>query len=43
MGLGIGYVHTPSSIYYLHRLEVEGTYDLETFASLLPWSDALED
>lgn len=38
MGLGTGYTHSLNSIYYLQRMEVQGTYDLEKFASLLPWS-----
>jgi len=42
MGLGIGYTHNLNSIFYLQRIEVEGTYDMEKFASLLPWSSPIE-
>ncbi|MEJ2511396.1 MAG: polysaccharide deacetylase family protein, partial [Anaerolineales bacterium] len=42
MGLGIGYTHNLNSVYYLQRIEVEGTYDMEKFASLLPWSSPIE-
>ena len=42
MGLGPGYTHTLNSIYYLQRIEVQGTYDMEKFASLLPWSSPVE-
>lgn len=38
VGLGTGYTHNLYSIYYLQRMEVEGTYDMEKFASMLPWS-----
>ncbi len=42
MGLGTGYTHQQNSIYYLQRIEVQGTYDMETFASLLPWSSPID-
>ncbi len=42
MGLGIGYTHNLNSVFYLQRIEVEGTYDMEKFASLLPWSSPIE-
>ena len=37
MGLGISYEHTWGSLYYLNRLEVRHSYNLEAFAALLPW------
>jgi peptidoglycan/xylan/chitin deacetylase (PgdA/CDA1 family) len=42
MGLGTGYTHNQYSIYYLQRMEVQGTYDMEKFASLLPWSTPIQ-
>lgn len=38
VGLGTSYRHTEKTRYYLSRIEVRSEYDLETFASLLPWS-----
>jgi peptidoglycan/xylan/chitin deacetylase (PgdA/CDA1 family) len=38
VGLGKSYVHYPYSLFYLHRIEIKHTYDLEQFGSLLPWS-----
>jgi len=38
MGLGTGYTHSPNTLYYLERIEVQNGYDLDQFASLLPWS-----
>jgi len=38
MGLGILTKHTWGSMYYLNRREVHGDMDINTFASLLPWS-----
>ena len=38
VGLGTGYTHNLNTIYYLQRMEVQGTYDMDKFASLLPWS-----
>lgn len=40
VGLGTGWTHLVEARYYLRRIEIHGRYDLETFASLLPWSDA---
>jgi peptidoglycan/xylan/chitin deacetylase (PgdA/CDA1 family) len=42
MGLGKFSTHNEATLYYLSRLEVQGTYDLETFAGLLPWSEPLD-
>ena len=38
MGLGLGWRHYWSTLYYLNRIEVQGDYDMNKFASLLPWS-----
>lgn len=37
MGLGTSVLHSPYSIYYLSRQEVQSSYDLEGFTSLIPW------
>ena len=42
VGLGDGWIHSKESQYYLERIGILGSYDLETFASLLPWSEPLE-
>lgn len=42
MGLGTSYTHNRNSIYYLQRIEIQSAYDMEKFASLLPWSSPLE-
>ncbi len=40
LGLGGSYRHKAKGRYYLSRIEIQGGYDLETFASLLPkWDD----
>lgn len=39
VGLGKNWTHNSDSLFFLQRIEVNGAYDLETFASLLPWSD----
>jgi peptidoglycan/xylan/chitin deacetylase (PgdA/CDA1 family) len=38
VGLGTGWTHLDEARYYLRRNSILGSYDLETFASLLPWS-----
>jgi peptidoglycan/xylan/chitin deacetylase (PgdA/CDA1 family) len=38
MGLGSSWEHTLGTLFYLSRIEVQGSYDLSKFASLLPWS-----
>ena len=38
MGLGAGYQHYLSTLFYLSRMEIQGEYDMAKFASLLPWS-----
>lgn len=42
VGLGRGWTHSEKTLYYLKRIEVNGGYDLETFASLLPWAEPPE-
>jgi peptidoglycan/xylan/chitin deacetylase (PgdA/CDA1 family) len=37
MGLGTAVTHSPYTIYYLSRQEVQSTYSMETFLTLLPW------
>jgi peptidoglycan/xylan/chitin deacetylase (PgdA/CDA1 family) len=43
MGLGKGWTHSKGTLFYLKRIEVQGSYDMETFASLLPWSEPVGD
>jgi peptidoglycan/xylan/chitin deacetylase (PgdA/CDA1 family) len=38
VGLGTQYVHSLKNLFYLSRIEVMNGTDLETFASMLPWS-----
>ncbi len=38
VGLGRSWEHTLGTLFYLSRIEVQGNYDLSTFAALLPWS-----
>ena len=38
MGLGRSWEHSLGSLFYMSRIEVQGDYDLSTFAALLPWS-----
>ncbi len=38
MGLGRSWEHTLGTLFFLTRIEVQGDYDLSTFAKLLPWS-----
>ncbi len=35
VGLGQSITHTWGNLFYLHRIEVQGDYSLETFISLL--------
>lgn len=37
-GLGNSYIHDRSTLYYLSRMEVWGTQDMNGFAKMLPWS-----
>ncbi|NUM48858.1 MAG: polysaccharide deacetylase family protein, partial [Anaerolineales bacterium] len=39
LGLGKSWEHTIWNLHYLSRIGVYGTYTLEDFARLLPWSD----
>ncbi len=38
MGLGTSWRHTWGTLFYMSRIEVQSTYDMNKFASLLPWS-----
>ena len=39
MGLGSSWEHALDSLFYLSRIEVKGSYNLSSFAAILPWSD----
>lgn len=39
MGLGTSWRHTWGTLFYLSRIEVQSSYDMNKFASLLPWSN----
>jgi peptidoglycan/xylan/chitin deacetylase (PgdA/CDA1 family) len=39
MGLGSSWEHTLGTLFYLSRIEIQGSYSLSIFASLLPWSN----
>jgi len=39
MGLGLSADHTIDTLYYLSRIEIHWDFDLDTFSSLLPWSN----
>jgi peptidoglycan/xylan/chitin deacetylase (PgdA/CDA1 family) len=38
MGLGLGWKHYWGTLFYLSRIEIQSDYDMQKFASLLPWS-----
>jgi peptidoglycan/xylan/chitin deacetylase (PgdA/CDA1 family) len=38
MGLGTSWEHSWGTLFYLSRIEVQASYDMTKFASLLPWS-----
>jgi peptidoglycan/xylan/chitin deacetylase (PgdA/CDA1 family) len=38
VGLGESIVHGYYDIFYLNRMEIEGSYSMEKFISMLPWS-----
>jgi peptidoglycan/xylan/chitin deacetylase (PgdA/CDA1 family) len=42
MGLGRHYTHSKNTLFYLQRIEVQGGYNMEKFASLLPWTSPEE-
>lgn len=42
MGLGTHYTHSENTLFYLQRIEVQGGYNIEKFASLLPWTSPEE-
>ena len=39
MGLGSSWEHTLGTLFYLSRIEIQGSYSLSKFALLLPWSN----
>ncbi len=41
MGLGVDMHQGKNNQYYLYRREIKGAYDLQTFASFLPWQGDL--
>ena len=43
VGLGSELQQGPNNIFYLYRLAIKGTYNLKTFAQLLPWQGDLEN
>ena len=38
VGLGGSYYHSMGTLYYLSRIEVQNSFDLDQFAKILPWS-----
>lgn len=41
VGLGTSYEHGWSTLFYLSRIEVQSSYDMAKFASILPWQGSL--
>lgn len=39
MGLGASARQGNKNLYYLYRRDIQGNYDIQTFASFLPWQD----
>ncbi len=39
VGLGTSFQHSLATLYYLSRMEVQSIYDMDKFASMLPWHD----
>lgn len=39
MGLGASTRQGNKNLYYLYRRDIQGNYDIQTFASFLPWQD----
>lgn len=39
MGLGRSWEHSWGTLFYLSRIEIEASYDMAKFASILPWSN----
>lgn len=37
MGLGISWTHTWGSLFYLNRIEIQGSYSVDYMGSILPW------
>jgi peptidoglycan/xylan/chitin deacetylase (PgdA/CDA1 family) len=42
VGLGGFYKHVPKTLYYLSRIEVQGSFNLVQFEDLLPWAGSVE-
>ena len=38
VGLGSSWQHSLNSLFYLSRIEIENSYNMQKFASVLPWS-----
>jgi len=43
VGLGADMRQGPNNLYYLYRRDINGAYDLKTFAQFLPWQGDLEN
>ena len=43
VGLGPDMHQGPKNIYYLYRRDIQGKYDLKTFAQFLPWQGKLDN
>ena len=43
MGLGASTRQGNKNLYYLYRREIQGTYDIQTFASFLPWQEDINN
>jgi peptidoglycan/xylan/chitin deacetylase (PgdA/CDA1 family) len=43
VGLGNETLQGNKNLYYLYRMDVKGSYDLKTFASILPWREDMNN
>ncbi|HKI54077.1 MAG TPA: polysaccharide deacetylase family protein, partial [Anaerolineales bacterium] len=43
MGLGAGTRQGNKNLYYLYRRDIQGTYDIQKFASFLPWQEDINN
>ena len=43
VGLGSSMKQGNKNLFYFYRREIKGTYDLQTFASFLPWQNDMTD
>jgi peptidoglycan/xylan/chitin deacetylase (PgdA/CDA1 family) len=43
VGLGASTRQGNKNLYYLYRRDIKGTYDIQTFASFLPWQNDMEN